>query len=247
MGEKVGVVTYPLYGGAVELMFDSVRHVYTVGGKRVLSVTGVAAPKPALVWWAAKEAARHIRENLRPGVSLDEIEIEALAEGATRAHSLTSKRAASIGTLAHEACERFAITGVIGEPPLNPQALASFMSFLDWWKVHKVKVHDSEKKVYSVNHKYAGTADLFCEVDGVPCIVDLKTSNAIYDDYLMQLGAYANARNEELEDDVYRQGWIVRLPKDGGLVETRPCDADGLDKAFHAFRGLLDYYKWAAL
>jgi hypothetical protein len=248
------MATFPLYGGSVLLEFDEAKHVYTVQGETVLSVTGVAAPKPGLVWWAAKMAADHVLENLKPGVPLDELEILSLADGAKRAHNVISKKAASIGTLAHAACEQFAKAqlafsrgepAAYPEPPVNAQARASYETFVKWWTDHRIKIHDSERKVYSRTLKYAGTVDLFCEVDGVACIVDLKTSNQIYDDYLMQLAAYADARNEELVEQVYRSGWVVRLPKDGGPVESRHCDGNGLDKAFHAFRGLLDYYKWS--
>jgi hypothetical protein len=236
---------YKLYKGSVILSFDEGKHLYTVDGESVLSVTGVAAPKPGLVYWAAKVAAEHFRDRVQPGKSLDEIEIQEIFDGAKKAHAAISKKAASIGSLAHAACETFARTGV-EDYPVNPQARASFETFLGWWKDHKVRVNRAEQKVYSVTHRYAGTADLFCEVDGVPCVVDLKTSGAIYDDYLMQLAAYAHAMNEELGDSsMYADGWIVRLPKDGGPVETRHCDEQGLEKAFEAFLGLLTYYRWS--
>lgn len=246
------MTTYSLYNGSVLLEFDEAKHVYLVKGEIVPSVTGIKAPNPALQWWSANMARDHILENLKPGIALDEIAIQELAEGARKAHSVISKKAASIGTLAHEACEVFARTGSVAKPPIHPQARASFETFVKWWEDHDVKLHDAEKKVYSRNYGYAGTADLFCEVDGVRCIVDLKTSNAIYDDYFMQLAAYAHARNEEMKHELrledclpYEDGWIVRLPKDGGPVETRHCDRDGLSKAFGAFTGLLEYYTWA--
>jgi hypothetical protein len=71
-------------------------------------------------------------------------------------------------------------------------------------------------------------------------------AQARYDrpEYRLQVAAYAKARERELGVK-YDCAWILRLPKDGGPVETRHCDAEGLDKAFQAFRGLLDYYKWA--
>lgn len=235
---------YNLYGGEVQLSFDEAKHSYVVDGEKVLSVTGVEAPKPALVYWAAKEAAEYVRRTLVPGVGLDEIAIQELVEGAKKAHRNVATKAASIGTLAHQACETFAKTGKI-KRPVNEQAERAFDEFLKWFQEHNVKVHSSESKVYSRKHKYAGTSDLFCEVDGEWCVVDIKTSAAIYDDYIMQLAAYAFAKNEEIVGNNYNAGWVVRIPKDGAGFETRKADATELVNAYTAFLGLLQYHKWA--
>jgi hypothetical protein len=235
------MATFPLYGGSVLLDFDEKRHRYTIKGKPVISVTGVAAPKPALVNWAAKEAAIYVLQTLKPGVALDEIQIKELADGARMAHSKTSSRAASIGTLAHEACESFAKTGV-KDYPVNDGARASFVQFLDWWKTYNVALHASEAKVYHLDHNYCGTLDLDCEVSGSRCIVDIKTSNAIYSDYRLQVAAYAKARERELGIK-YDCAWILRLPKDGGDFEAQMVGT--LDADFEAFLGLLKYYRWS--
>jgi hypothetical protein len=235
---------YPLYNGTIQLKFEEARHRYEVDGEPIISVTGVESPKPGLVFWAAKEAAEYVRRSLTPGVALDEIAIGELCEGARKAHREISGRAMSIGTLAHQACEKYAKTGVI-ERPVNEQAGRSFDTFVKWFKDHDVKVHGSEVKIYSKAFKYAGTCDLFCVVDGEECVVDIKTSSALYPEYAMQLAAYANARNEELGTTIYGPGWVVRLPKDGGEVETKRYTEADLVKAFRAFEGLLAYHKWA--
>ena len=233
---------YKLYNGAVTLSFDDAKHVYTVLGERVLSVTGVAAPKPALVYWASKMAAEYVRDNLKPGVALDEIQIAELCEAAKKAHSVISKKAANIGTLAHEKCELLAKTGIV-DYPVNEQARKSFEQFLAWWRSHKIIVHASEFKVYHVDYEYAGTGDLDLTVDGIRGITDIKTSNAIYDDYQLQIAAYSKARERELGVK-YEKGWILRLPKDGSGFEAKPITT--MDEDFEAFLGLLKYYQWAA-
>lgn len=231
-----------LYGGAIELSYDDSKHSYIVDGKKIISVTGVAAPKPGLVYWAAKEASDYVRRNLIPGKALDEIEIAELCEAAKKAHTDKSSKAASIGTLAHQACEQFA-KGEEHQPPVNERAKAAYDQFRAWFEAHKVKVHASETKVYHRAYEYAGTLDLDCDVDGERCIVDLKTSNAIYPEYDLQLAAYAKAREYEHLDVKYSKGIILRIPKDGGKFEVR--EVDDLVPPFSAFIGLLRYYKWA--
>jgi hypothetical protein len=229
------------------LSFDETKHSYVIDGEKIISVTGVEAPKPGLVYWSAKEAAEYVRRNLPPGIGLDEIAIQELCEGARKAHRNIASKAASIGTLAHAACETFAKTGKV-ERPVNEQAGRAFDEFLKWFQEHNVKVHASESKVYSRNHKYAGTSDLFCEVDGEWCVVDIKTSANIYDEYIMQLAAYAFAKNEEASlptNELYCSGWIVRIPKDGAGFETRKAELAELNQAFDAFLGLLAYHKWS--
>jgi hypothetical protein len=234
---------YNLYNGLVQLSFDEAKHSYVVDGEKIISVTGVQAPKPGLVYWAAKEAANYVRRTLAPGKGLDEIARQELCSGAEKAHRNIADKAASIGTLAHQACETFAKTGK-AERPVNEQAGRAFDEFLKWFETHNVKVHASERKVFSRKHRYAGTLDLLCLVDDVPCTVDLKTSSGIYDDYAMQLAAYSKAVHEETAQD-YSTGWIVRIPKDGQGFETRRFSSEELDKAFDAFLGLLQYHKWA--
>jgi hypothetical protein len=232
---------YPLYNGKVLLSFDEKKHSYVVEGEKIISVTQVSAPKPGLMFWAAEQASEYVRRYLVPGRAYDEIEIANLVEGARKAHSKTSGRAASIGTLAHQACETFAKSGRI-ERPVNEQAGRAFDQFIRWVGEHNVKFHASEAKVFHVEHRYAGTLDLDAEVGGQRCIVDLKTSNAIYPEYDLQLAAYAKARERELGIK-YDSAWILRIPKDGGDFETK--EVKDLDKPFEAFLGLLKYYQWA--
>ena len=37
---------------------------------------------------------------------------------------------------------------------------------------------------------FGGTVDLYCKLDGVPTLIDFKTSKGIFDEMLYQVGAY---------------------------------------------------------
>jgi predicted RecB family nuclease len=232
--------THLLYGGLIALQFDQRRHRYTIEGRPIVSVTGVQAPKPALVAWAANQAADYVRENLRAGKEYTELEVRQLAEGAETAHRKTAKMAADIGTIAHAACERWA-KGDREVVVFEPHAARAFAAFVNWSLENEVTFLHSERKVYHLDHDYCGTCDLDCVIRGEHAVVEIKTSKAIYPEYRLQVAAYAKAL--EREDKAERKvNWVLRLDKESGEFEARSYEAD---YDYPAFLGLLAYHKWA--
>jgi hypothetical protein len=63
-------------------------------------------------------------------------------------------------------------------------------AFLKWKEEHHVKPLKSEKFIYSQKHDYVGITDIIAEIDGSLCIVDIKTSNGIYEEMNLQVAAY---------------------------------------------------------
>jgi hypothetical protein len=232
--------THLLYGGLIALQFDQRRHRYTIAGRQIVSVTGVQAPKPALVAWAANQAADYVRENLRAGKEYSELEVRQLAEGAETAHRKTAKTAADIGTIAHAACERWA-KGDREVVVYEPYAARAFAAFVNWSLENEVVFMKSERKVYHVDHDYCGTCDLDCVVMGKQAVVELKTSKAIYPEYRLQVAAYAKAIERETEVP-HEVNYVLRLDKEDGSFEARSYEAD---YDYPAFLGLLAYHKWA--
>lgn len=218
---------FSLYGGEIELSFDPVKHVYTVAGKEVQSVTGILdiISKPALVYWAVNQACGYFQKMLKPGEALDEIQIKRLVEDAKWAHKRASSRAADIGTLAHEWMQKFGEGAIAGAPtlpllPVNRAARSACDAFLEWEDKHKVKFLHCEMKIYSLGHNYAGTCDADAIVDGERCIIDYKSSSGIYPEMGLQLAAYQHAREEEGYGP-YQNRWIIRVPKDGNGFEAK--------------------------
>lgn len=218
---------FSLYGGEIDLCFDPVKHVYTVSGVEVQSVTGILdiISKPALVYWAVNQACGYFQKMLKPGEALDEIQIKRLVEDAKWAHKRASSRAADIGTLAHEWMERFGAEAAIGsldvQPmPVNKEARSACLAFIEWVKAHEVKFLHCEMKIYSRGYNYAGTCDADAIVDGERCIIDYKSSSGIYPEMGLQLAAYQHAREEEGYGP-YQNRWIIRVPKDGNGFEAK--------------------------
>lgn len=219
--------TYALYKGEVQLQYDDAKHAYYVNGRLVPSVTGILhiINKPALVGWAAKMCAEFLIQNLKPGQSLDEVEIVRLADQMKRAHRQHAERAADIGSLAHLYIENVIKykLGLKKEPPVMPvnkEAQNAIAAFSQWVAQNKVEWIASEAKIYSRTWQYAGTLDIDAVINGERCIVDIKTSNGIWPEYLLQVAAYQEARYEELRIK-YDASWILRIPKDGSTIEAK--------------------------
>ena len=229
---------FELYDGEVTLAFDERKHVYTVAGKPVVGVTTVTGViNKNLTWWASRMAVDHIKSKLTPGQAYDEIEIEEMLEDAYRAHSRSSMKAASIGTMVHSWIENW-IAGAEPDMPVNKKAVNAIEQFLKWVGEHDVKFLASEQRVYSRKHRFAGTFDFTAEIDGKVYLGDIKTSSGIYPEYFVQTGGYDLALLEE-KNQKFHGHIIINTPKEGDFkfkILERPATLR------QAFLGALNLY-----
>lgn len=164
----------------------------------------------------------------------------ALLKDAKGAHRREKAGAADLGTLGHAWVEGYikwrvnqhAITvdkipfakrpfpgfDEMPEIPAFPQLQNAANSFLKWESEHRVVFLNSEKRVASVKHLFAGTMDFDAVIDDELSMGDLKTSNQIATEYRFQTAAYQAARQEEFPRMKYQSRTIVRVGKD--LVEN---------------------------
>lgn len=237
-------ITNHLYGGTVDIVFESFRHQYTCEGRVIPGCTtalGILS-KPALLYWAANMASDYWRDNIKPGQSLDEIQIDQLWQRAKKAHTQKKTDSASLGSFVHKWVEEY-IKGTNPELPINPEMRGSVQKFLDWVKEHKVEFLLSEQLVFSKEYEYAGTTDFICKIDGKLWLGDLKTSNGIYDEYVAQCASYLNARVEEFPGEAYSGIIIVRVGKDDAELETLTKETGDLDPYFRLFLNCLATYR----
>lgn len=250
---------YKLYNGKIELCFETYRHIYSVNKKKVPGVTSIVGvlDKPALKFWAVNMAMEVVEERIHPGVPLDEMDKLQLIQDAKKAHTKRMNKAADIGTLTHNWLEEFIKAGLNKEPlpkiPSNPQMKRCIKGFLKWCDENKVKFKESEQIIYSKKHKYAGKFDAMAIVNGKKCIIDFKTSNAIYDEMFLQATAYLIAKEEEDKKKIAGGVILLRLSKDekdskGKDIEpfevkqvNRLALTNGLSEVFLA---CLEIYKW---
>ena len=97
---------------------------------------------------------------------------------------------AELGTLTHEWVADFA--NDFPEPEVTrPEQADMIAEFVDWWNANEVEVIGSEITV--VGDGFAGTLDHLWIVNGVPTLVDVKTSRATRQEHFAQLSALGAA------------------------------------------------------
>jgi len=120
-----------------------------------------------------------------------------------------SEKSAEEGTLVHEIAEKILIGDVPSsvdksiEPAIN--ALWKFL------QKNKIEVQPEHVEMRAVNetHRYAGTLDVLANIGGKFGILDIKTSQAIYPDFGIQVSAYFDALKDKFPNLETR--WILRI------------------------------------
>lgn len=133
--------------------------------------------------------------------------------------------AANIGTAAHAMVEA-SISG--SDPEQREELLAlddegkararnAFEAYRDWASMSKLEIIAQEMQLVSEVHKFGGTPDAIGMVKNELCLVDWKTSNGVYGDYLLQLAAYRILWEENHPDQLLTGGFhLCRFSKDFG-------------------------------
>lgn len=216
--------SYKLFGGEVVLTYDSQKHSYFINGEHADGVTSalkVIDKSGPLLWWAVnKMCIPYIKDQIKPGVTYDEVQLMNMFSEASQQHTKKRDEAAGIGSLVHAHIEahikhKLGLPGYEDEPlvPVSPTMQNAVAAFMEWENDHKVVYIHSEKKVCHPKYVYAGTLDFEAVVDGELCIGDLKTSNGIYDEFRFQTAAYLEARKTETKQN-YKARWCVRVGKE---------------------------------
>ena len=174
--------------------------------------------KQALMWWANQEGL----------------------EG--RHHRDTATRAAEIGTIAHLMIEADIKGEEFDHDPYKVKRVAkattAFQAWLQWKKVVDFTPIHSEYSIVSERHRFAGTIDI-AAISGQPCIIDLKTSNSVYPDHVIQLAAYGilwACRHPETPFEAY---YLLRLGKEDGSFHYHYWPKEAMLEAENAFMNLL--------
>jgi hypothetical protein len=156
-----------------------------------------------LMKWAVDSACNHLYEVLQHKV----IEKEDI-ETAAKAYITKRDFGSNTGTEAHALVELY-LKGKgeeLDEKLQNPsqEALNAYKAFIEWFEDAMPDVINVEEVVYSRLYKYAGTYDCMLKVDGLNYLCDFKTTNiskmapkGVYPEMFLQLGAYANAHEEQ--------------------------------------------------
>ncbi len=139
-----------------------------------------------------------------------------------------SKKATDHGTMVHLLVERF-LLGQEVEAPVDGLAVPTYD--LGAFRALKGKLKNitavwgQEQALYSSFLKVAGRFDCIGEYQGVPSVIDFKTSGRLkkredISDYELQLSFYAAAHNELFGTDI-KQGVILMVAGGGFPIEFK--------------------------
>jgi len=163
----------------------------------------------------------------------------------------TRDKAAEIGTAAHAMVEA-RINGADPEDREELHALDeagkkrarnAFRMYERWAAMSNLKILHQEIPLVSEAYRFGGTPDAIGLVDGELCLVDWKTSNGVYSDYLLQLAAYRLLWEELHPDQPLTGGFhLCRFSKDFGDFSHHYYDE--LDSARQMFIHLRAAYEF---
>lgn len=197
--------------------------VYRVNGKRVPSVTTILSrfkESGGLIQWAYNCGCE--------GIDINQVKQEA----------------ATAGTVAHlmmEADIRNKPGPKSSEYPSNiwENALTAFSAYLKWKQQSNLKPSQTELGMVCECHNLGGCLDAVTIADEL-CILDWKTSNGIYVDYLCQIAAYGHLWNVNYPDKPIQGYYIVRFTKEEGDFHHHYWQ--NLDQAWHQFELFREAY-----
>jgi hypothetical protein len=137
--------------------------------------------------------------------------------------SLYDKRdeAANIGTTAHAMVEA-SIKGWPFEMPstLNEEGrekvVSAFNAYKAWESMTRLRIVAQEVGMVSEVHQFGGTLDAIGLLGDELCLLDWKTSNGVYPDFLIQLAAYSILWHELNPDKPLRGFHLCRFAKEFG-------------------------------
>ena len=97
-----------------------------------------------------------------------------------------------------------------GNARYNELVWGMILKFQQFWALSKPELIFTEEFTYSDVHKYAGTADCVCKINGETWLIDFKTSNSLHKQYDLQLAAYAKSIEEAKGIKIDRTGilWL---------------------------------------
>lgn len=201
------------------LEFDAVSHSYTLQGFPVPSVTRVLSPL----------------QDYDPTSQY----LETARQRGTDVHTAT------------ELHDRRRDAIVIRDDKWRPDGIRGYITattiapYLDAWKKFLAdtdfEIHEIEKRVCSLRHRYAGTLDRLGVLNGRRVVIDIKTTAKMSPVMGIQLAAYQFAVNEKtpwVKQYPYR--FICQLKPDGSYrLEEFKDKSD-----FTVFLALLTIHSW---
>jgi hypothetical protein len=234
----------------------------------VSKICHIIDKSPALLPWACKAmqqklltlVPKTITKSGKEAVIMEYSDFEKAVHDAKTAHKDRLEDAGNVGNDVHNWIERYiklrlggnSTEEILSQFPFDPRAENGCTAALGWMSAHNVRWVDTEKKIYSREFKIPGTMDGIAWTDSCTnpsccpvffkdhlSVVDWKTSNQLYVEFIMQVATYEVAEREE-NGTQYDDAWIIRLGKEDGEFNLWHIDKEGLQLGWNAFRSALN-------
>lgn len=231
--------------------FDADKHLYRVFAweewqtdfPSVTQVVKATVPVPfsAGAWYGNKMGANSMWHVLQRE---DFPDFDSAYEAAKKYENPNSvlTKAGDRGTLVHQAIEQYGLTGKAPDPQdFEPEDRKRIQGVAKWLLDNEPEFVVQEVRTASTEHRYVGTFDALCRMNGELWLLDWKTSKRVYpDQHFPQLAAYLQAEREAgfPDGEPVRSG-IVHIPESGRVKLHENLDS------FEDFRVLLAQYRSA--
>jgi hypothetical protein len=157
-------------------------------------------------------------------------------------------KAADAGTLGHDMIETYIKGGdpasIGGPEDLVAKARMGFQAFKLWITSTDLEIVDTEMTLISEKHRFGGTPDALGRSSlGEYSLLDWKTSNRIYADYLIQLACYARLLEEnKVVDRPIERFHLLRVGKEFGDFHHHSWPREAMKPAWRAFELMRELY-----
>lgn len=153
-----------------------------------------------------------------------------------------AKQAADVGTICHAAIEAHIKHGEFpGE--IDPRALKGFDNYLQWLSMVHFEPLTMETPLVSERYQFGTTIDIMGLVVGKRSIVEIKTSNDLYSEYLIQVAAQKVVWEEVHPDQPIESISILKVGKESASFNHYWISPDNLEPAFEAFKDLRNLHE----
>lgn len=175
-------------------------------------------------------------------------EIKALIDTNKNAHREVKEKAATIGSIVHEYAEtKQDLEQIEGFTTLSKEdkekVLNATTAFDHWFDEAGFAPRKKEALVYSKKYGFCGTLDLLAVKNRQLHLLDYKTSSGFYVEYIIQVGGYFLAYEEEHPTEKIAGATIVLFCKETGSYRTLHLSRKNLIAASSVFKALLSVKK----